>query len=70
MQDQFHKRAEEIYCAALEIASPEQRKIHLKHACRRSLKLRAVVDEMLTLQPAAEKFFQDMGVSHHFVTND
>jgi hypothetical protein len=60
MQGQFQKRAEEIYYSALEIESPEQRKIYLNHACRRSQKLRDIVDKMLASQPAAENFFEGM----------
>lgn len=57
MQEQLKKKAEEILCVALEIESPEQREIYLNHACRKSARLRAMVEEMLALQPVLGRFF-------------
>jgi serine/threonine protein kinase/tetratricopeptide (TPR) repeat protein len=56
-------RAEEIFCSALEINSPDERKIFLDRACQGDAALRSMVDRLLASQPAAEKIFQEGGVA-------
>ncbi len=56
-------RAEEIFCSALEINSPDECKVFLDRACQGDSALRSVVDKLLASQPAAEKIFQEGGVA-------
>ena len=57
------EKAENIYCSALEIKSPDERKIFLDRACRGNVGLRSLVDKLLASQVGAEKFFQEGGVA-------
>ncbi len=57
------ERAEDIYCSALEIQSPDERKAFLERACLGDAGLRSVVDKLLASQAGAEKFFQEGGVA-------
>ena len=57
------ERADEIYCSALEIKSPDQRRAFLERACLGDMALRAVVEKLLLAQPEAEVFFQEGGVA-------
>ena len=51
-------RAEEIFCAALEIASSQERAAYLQASCGSDAKLKAAVEGMLSSQPAVENFFK------------
>ena len=51
------ERAEEIFCSALEINSPDERKVFLDRACQGDAALRSVVDKLLASQPARGKNF-------------
>ena len=53
------QRAEELFCAALEVAGAEQRGAFLESACAGDPDLRAMVEEMLRSQAEAERFFLD-----------
>ena len=55
------ERAEEIFYSALEMKSPDQRKVFLDRACQGDGNLRTVVERLLASQPKAEKFFQEGG---------
>ncbi len=57
------ERAEDIYCSALEIKSPAERKVFLDRACRGDAGFRLEVDRWLAMQPAAGKFFQEIDVA-------
>ena len=57
------ERAEDIFYSALEIISPDQRKLFLDRACQGDAALRSLVDKLLAAQPAAEKIFQEGGVA-------
>ena len=57
------ERAEDIFCSALEINSPDERKVFLDRACQGDVALRSMVDKLLASQPAAEKIFQEGGVA-------
>jgi hypothetical protein len=61
-KDQTEK-VEDIYCSALEIESPDERKVFLDHACRGDAGLRLEVDKWLARQPAVDKFFQEIDVA-------
>ena len=52
------ERAEEIFCAALEIASSRERAAYVESSCGHDAELRAAVEGMLSSQPAVENFFQ------------
>ncbi len=52
------EQAEEIFCAALEIASSQERAAYVESSCGHDAELRAVVEGMLSSQPAVEIFFQ------------
>lgn len=56
--DGLTDRAEEIFCAALEITSLEERAAFVHASCGGDVGLRAAVDGMLGSQPAVEKFFE------------
>jgi hypothetical protein len=58
MSNDQTERVEDIYCSALEIKSPDERRVFLDGACRGDAGLRLEVDRWLALQPAADKFFQ------------
>jgi hypothetical protein len=51
------ERVEEIFCAALEVKVPEERKAFLERACAGDSKLRAAVEKMLLSQTGVEKLF-------------
>jgi hypothetical protein len=57
MSEEASKEALDIFCCALDIASPGERAAFLNRACRGQAKLRASLDKLLASQPAAEKFF-------------
>jgi hypothetical protein len=57
------EKAEDIFYSALEIKLPDQRKAFLDRSCQGDAALRAMVEKLLTLQPAAEKTFQEGGVA-------
>jgi len=63
MIEALTERAEDIYCSALEIQSPDERKAFLESACQGDAKLRSVMDRLLASQEGAEKFFQEGGVA-------
>ena len=52
------EQAEEIFCAALEIASSQERAAYVESSCGHDAELRAAVEGMLSSQPAVEIFFQ------------
>ena len=56
--DGFIERSEEIFCAALEIASSQKRAAFLEANCGNDSKLRKAVEELLSSQTAVENFFQ------------
>ena len=56
--DGLTDRAEEIFCAALEVASLEERATFVHASCGGDVELRAAVEGMLGVQPAVESFFQ------------
>jgi hypothetical protein len=60
MSNDQTERAEDIYCSALEIKSPAERKVFLDRACRGDASFRLEVDRWLAIQPAADKFFQEI----------
>ena len=51
------ERAEDVFCAALEISEPGQRVAFLDKCCMGNAGLRAAVDEMLAAQKDADEFF-------------
>ena len=51
-----HEKA--VFCEALEIADPEQRRQFLDRACRADPALRERVEGLLALSPGAGNFFQ------------
>jgi eukaryotic-like serine/threonine-protein kinase len=55
------ERVEDVYYSALEIKSPDQRKVFLDRVCQGDAGLRSVVDKLLASQPGVEKFFQESG---------
>ncbi len=57
------ERAEEIFYAALELKTQEERRAFLDRACAGDAGLREAVEEMLSVQPEVEKFFGSGGVS-------
>jgi serine/threonine protein kinase len=57
------ERIEEIFYAALDLKTQEERRAFLDRACAGDANLRATVEELLTVQPDAERFFRDGGVS-------
>ena len=63
MAEILTEKAEEIFYSALEIRTPEQRKIFVENACQGDTGLRSIVDKLLASQPGAEKFFQEGGVA-------
>ena len=63
MMEVLTERAEEIFYSALEMKSPDQRKVFLDRACQGDGNLRTVVERLLASQPKAEKFFQEGGVA-------
>jgi serine/threonine protein kinase len=58
MTNGFSEQAEEIFCAALEIASAQERAAYVAASCQSDAELRAMVEEMLSSQSAVENFFQ------------
>ena len=56
--DALIERAEEIFCAALGIASIPERTAFVEASCAGNSGLRAAVNEMLSLQSAADSFFE------------
>jgi serine/threonine protein kinase len=54
----FIERAEEIFCAAMDIAAPQARADYVEANCGDDAKLRAAVEEMLSSQLAVDNFFQ------------
>jgi len=63
MTDPLTEKAEDIFCSALEIRSPEERKAFLDEACNGDTALRSTVDKLLASQPAAENFFKEGGIT-------
>jgi serine/threonine protein kinase len=61
MMDTATERAEEIFYAALEVKSPDERKVFLDRACAGDSNLHATVEEMLSCQSEVEKFFSEGG---------
>ena len=55
--DELTNRAEETFCAALQMP-PEKRQDYLAQACADSSSLRAKVEKMLSRHPSASDFFQ------------
>ena len=55
------EKVERIFFAALEIKTAEGRKGFLDHACQGDRELRAVVADMIALQPHLDKFFPEGG---------
>jgi hypothetical protein len=60
MSEEASNEALDIYCCALDIASPGERAVFLNRACRGQAKLRTSVDKLLASQPSAEKFFLEL----------
>ena len=56
-------RVEEICLSALEIKSPDDRKVFLDGACRGDAGLRLAADKWLATHAAADKFFQGIDVA-------
>jgi eukaryotic-like serine/threonine-protein kinase len=56
--DSLTDRAEEIFCAALEVTSLEERATFLQASCGSDAELRAAVEAMLCSQPEVENFFK------------
>jgi hypothetical protein len=63
MSNDQTERVVDIFCSALEIKSPDERKVFLDRACRGDAGLRLAVDKWLALQPAADKFFQEINMA-------
>ncbi len=62
MIEALTEKAENVFYAALEIKTPDERREFLERACEENAELRAAVDEMLASQAKAEKFFSKPGV--------
>jgi hypothetical protein len=63
MSNDQTEKMEDIYCSALEIKPPDERKVFLDRACRGDAGLRLEVDRWLAMQPAADKFFQEIEIA-------
>ena len=63
MSNDQTERVEDIYCSALEIKSPDERKVFLDRAFRGDARLRLEADKWLAMQPAVDKFFQEIDVA-------
>lgn len=59
MIDASIQRAEDVFCAALEIKNPDEREAFLENACAGDLDLRARVEAMLDSQKEVDRFFLD-----------
>jgi serine/threonine protein kinase len=59
MIDASAQRAEEVYYAALDIKSSDERRAFLDRACAGDLNLRSMVETMLDSQSDVERFFLD-----------
>src|ERR1700744_967645 len=59
MIDARTQRAEELFCAALDLKKPEERRAFLEDACAGDSDLRSAVESMLASQSEAERFFLD-----------
>lgn len=67
MNRNLKQKLEDIFCSALEIHLPDQRKTFLDRECRGDTKLRAKVQEMLARQPAVEEYFRRVNVDRLLV---
>ena len=63
MSNDQTEKMEDVYCSALEIKSPDERKVFLDRACRGDAGLRLAVDKWLARHAAADKFFQEIDVA-------
>src|SRR4030095_8402154 len=54
-------REKALFCEALEIADPEQRRLFLEQACGADKALRERIEALLALSPSAGDFFGDCG---------
>jgi hypothetical protein len=52
-------REKAVFCQALEIADPEQRRQFLDQACGADQALREQVEKLLAISPSAGDFFKD-----------
>src|SRR6185369_4568740 len=52
-------REKAVFCQALEIADPEQRRQFLDDVCGADAALREQVEKLLAISPSAGDFFQD-----------
>ena len=59
MIDARTQRAEDVFCAALEVKNSDERRIFLEGACAGDLDLRSAVETMLGSQSEVERFFLD-----------
>ena len=57
------EKMEQLFFAALEIKTPDQRKRFLDRECQGNSELRSVIDKLIASIPEAEKFFQNETVS-------
>jgi serine/threonine protein kinase len=62
MMEALTEKAEDIFFAAVEIISPDERRDFVDRACGENAALRAAVEGMLASQAKAEKFFSGSGV--------
>ncbi len=65
--DAANERAEEIFCAALELKEPAARRTYLDQACAGDAQLRAAVERMLAAHTDAERFFSEGSPATRFV---
>ena len=59
MNKEFTERTEDLFCAALEIRSDEERAAFMDEACAGDEALRSAVLDLLKQQPACEAFFDE-----------
>ena len=59
MMDAAREQVEEIFCAALELEVPDERRAFLDRACAEDVKLRSAVEQMLASQADVEEFFRE-----------
>ncbi len=58
-KDIFSERAEEIFCAAMEVKGAAERSAYVDQACEGDARLRQMVEELLTAQGEVEQFFDE-----------
>ncbi|MBN2703257.1 MAG: serine/threonine protein kinase [Pontiellaceae bacterium] len=59
MNKEFTERTEDLFCAAFEIRSDEERAAFIEEACAGDEALRSAVLDLLKQQPACDAFFDD-----------